>query len=142
MDTLHQPRHFRLNRSFLLSTIRISTFVLFSSPPRTTPMRTQRYAAPSVRSVPFFPGLDPVHTLVPSFAKAVDCCLCRSENMSAQVVRSQGIRIDKHLKLFRDVVADFSMFDGSRPITFLKVFRISGSVLTKPACQKQGCCHV
>lgn len=43
--------------------------------------------------------------------------------MFAQVFGSQGTRIEKHLRPFRDVAANVSMFGGSRPVTLFRFFK-------------------
>lgn len=69
---------------------------------------------------PSLPALDPVHMLLPSFAKVTDYRLHCLEKRSTQVLGTHGTRIDKQLKRLRHVAADSAIFDGYCPVTLLK----------------------
>lgn len=43
--------------------------------------------------------------------------------MSAQALGREGTRVDTQLKRLRDVAADCSMYDGSRPIALREFFK-------------------
>lgn len=61
-----------------------------------------------------------MQTLVLSFAQVLEYRLYRLDNASTQIFGSQGRPIDKRMKRFRDVAANFVALDCSRPLTLLK----------------------